>query len=54
MREQENKRKMLTNALRAFPLRMLKMIYAKFFHQHTKKAIASKISNGKIFYTQLQ
>ena len=40
--------------VRAFPLRMLKVVYAKFYHQHTKKAAPSKISNGKIFGIQLQ
>ena len=42
------------NALRAFPLRTLKVVYAKFQHQHTQKAIPSKISNDKIFHILLQ
>ena len=34
--------------LRAFSLRILKMLKAKFYHQHIKIPTASKISNAKI------
>lgn len=33
---------------------MLKALYAKFYHQNTKKVALSKISNGKIFGIVLQ
>ena len=53
--QQENSEsKQNKRTIRAFLSRMLKMLKAKFYHQHTKIPITSKISNAKNFDTQLQ
>ena len=40
--------------VRAFPLRMLKGVYAKFQYQNIKKVTPSKLSNCKSFGILLQ